>query len=82
MSNFKHYTCNEFNIVKIHANTAVSSLIASNPNTQVHPRMGRIITAVLINDLEINGKIKTHSSGPGSRCTPHHEYILTGGTIA
>ena len=79
------YTCSEFNIVKIQANTTVSSFIASSPNTQVHPRRGRIITAVLINDLEINGKIKTHSSvssGPGSRCTPHHECILTGGTTA
>jgi len=40
-------TCSELSIVNIHANTTVSSLTASSPNTQVTPNMGsRDIAAI------------------------------------
>ena len=48
----RHDTCNELKIVNIHANATVSSFIASNPNTQVHPSMGTTITAAFSNALK------------------------------
>ena len=45
-------TCSELRIVNIHANTTVFSFIASNPNTQVEPRMGITIIAAFSDALK------------------------------
>ena len=47
-------TCSEFSIVNIHANTMVSSLTASSPNTQVKPNKGNKETAANSNVLQNN----------------------------
>jgi len=38
------FTCNEFKIVKSHANTSVFRFTANNPRTQVSPSRGRRMT--------------------------------------
>ena len=45
------HTCSELNIVNIHANATVLSLIASSPNIQVQPSMGITMIAAFINAL-------------------------------
>jgi len=47
----KYYTCSEFSIVNIHANTTALSLMANNPNIHVSPSRGAIKRAALISDL-------------------------------
>ena len=45
------FTCNEFRIVNIQANTMVSWLTASKPNTHVIPSKGDSITVAFRSDL-------------------------------
>ena len=51
------HTCRELKTVKSQANTAVLSLIANSPNTQVSPSRGRRITEAFTRELVYKIKV-------------------------